>query len=249
VEEGAWSAGRVVGFGALFGAASLAVFAIAVAYPFAAQAARDRANEAERLAREAELARLRAHLQPHFLLNTLNAVSGMIGRHPDEARELLGELGELLSDSLHEDEGGELHTLEKEIAWLRRYATILEARHGAALRFRWEIARGAERVRLPRLLLQPLVENAVRHGALRRRGGGEIAIRATMDEERADRVVCTIEDNGPGLSGAPPRQGALGLSMVRRRLELEYAGAAILRLESEGGLTRSIVELPAGTHA
>ena len=241
VEEGAWSAVRVVFYGALFGAVCLGVWALAVAYPFAAQAARDRANEAERSTREAELARVRGHLQPHFLLNTLNAVSALIGRNPEAARELVAELGELLQDCLEDQ--GEFHTLGREVAWLQRYATILEARHGPSLRFRWDIAAKVADIQVPRLILQPLVENAIRHGALRRRDGGEISVRATTTAAREGCVLCTVEDNGPGLSGAPPARG-LGLSIVRRRLELQYEGRAALRLESREGLTRSILELP-----
>jgi LytS/YehU family sensor histidine kinase len=93
---------------------------------------------------------------------------------------------------------------------------------------------------LPRLLLQPLVENAVKHGALRRRGGGEVIVRVKKDERA---VVCVIEDNGPGMSDAEIRAGAFGLHAVRRRLEL-WCKDARLRLESSSNGTRSIVELP-----
>jgi sensor histidine kinase YesM len=95
-------------------------------------------------------------------------------------------------------------------------------------------------VLIPRLLLQPLVENAVKHGALRRRGGGEVVVRLKKTD---DGVVCIIEDNGPGMSDAEIRAGAFGLQAVRRRLEL-WSKDAKLRLESSTKGTRSIVELP-----
>ena len=118
---------------------------------------------------------------------------------------------------------------------------ILESRHAGTLSFVWEIEPSARRALLPRLLLQPLVENAVKHGALRRRGGGVVTVRAALDDTR--RVICTVEDNGPGLPDVEPRQGAFGLHSVRRRLELKFPDA-VLRMESSRSGTRSIVELP-----
>jgi sensor histidine kinase YesM len=114
------------------------------------------------------------------------------------------------------------------------------------LRFQWEISSDVGEVLLPRLLLQPLVENAVKHGALCRGAGGEVIVRARVESEgdaSSARVVCTIEDNGPGMPSGAPRSGAFGLRAVRRRLELRYANAS-LRLESSPEGTRSIVELP-----
>lgn len=239
-------------FGAIYGLIMCAVWALAFVYPFAAEDARLRALEAEKLKLEAdqlraaaELARLRAQLEPHFLLNTLNAIAGLVTQDPREARRLLACLGDLLRDALHDAD--EMQTLDEEIAWLRRYADILESRHAGSLRFQWEIESLAENVLLPRLLLQPLVENAVKHGALRRRGGGgTVLIRAVVtpaDGGAAARLVCTIEDNGPGIPKTPPRSGAFGLHAVRRRLALKYADAC-MRFESSADGTRSIVELP-----
>jgi LytS/YehU family sensor histidine kinase len=94
---------------------------------------------------------------------------------------------------------------------------------------------------MPRLLLQPLVENAVKHGALMRDdGAGEVVVRASRREDGA--LVCMVEDNGPGLSSSDVRAGAFGLQSVRRRLELQSARGS-LRLESSDHGTRSIVEI------
>lgn len=228
-----------VQLGAFDGLVALGLWALAILIPFAVP----RALEAEQLRAAAELARLRANLQPHFLLNTLNTVAGLASEDPREARNLIGALGDLLRDSLAD--GGEMQTIDDEIAWLKRYAEILEIRHRGSLVFHWDIAEATRDVRIPRLLLQPLLENAVKHGALRRRDGGEVSIRATLDRSAA-RVTCVIEDNGPGPSASGPREGARGLALVTRRLELEYVGAAAFRLEAERGRTRSIVELPIG---
>jgi LytS/YehU family sensor histidine kinase len=113
------------------------------------------------------------------------------------------------------------------------------------LRFHWEIADAARRALVPRLLLQPLVENAVNHGALKRSGGGVVTIRVRLEETETVgvEVVCEIEDNGPGMPAKEPRSGAFGLHSVNRRLALKYQGAS-LRFESNGSGTRSIVRLP-----
>ncbi len=226
----------------------LGVFALAFVYPFAAHDARVRALEAEKLRTAAELARLRGHLEPHFLLNTLNAIAGLVSEDPREARRLLAALGDLLRDALRE--GDEMHTLDQEEAFLRKYAEILESRHKGSLSFKWEVDPDVRGAPVPRLLLQPLVENAVKHGALRRRGGGTVTLRASLvpraSGDRPDVLECTVVDDGPGFAEGPIRQGAIGLSVVRRRLELKFQHAA-LRIESSTEGTRAIVafEIPA----
>lgn len=240
-------------FGVVIGLLHTGVWALAFVFPYLADDARLRALEADKLRAEAEqlrsaaeLARLRSQLEPHFLLNTLNAIAGLVTEDPREARRLLACLGDLLRDSL--DEKDELQPLEDEIAWLRRYADILVSRHAGTLEFEWEIDREASRALVPRLLLQPLVENAVKHGALRRRQGGRVVVRASFSNGVDDgdrRVVCVVEDNGPGMPDGAPRQGAFGLHSVRRRLALRFPDAK-LSIESSQDGTRSVVDLPCG---
>src|SRR5207245_1917127 len=167
--------GRSAQLGALDGPAAPGPWAVAVMVPFAGRAARARTLEAEQLRTAAELARLRANLQPHFLFNTLSTIAGLVVEAPREARNLIGALGDLLRDSF--EDKGEMQTLDDEVTWLKRYAEILETRHRGSITFRWEIAETTRKVRIPRLLLQPLLENAVKHGALRRREGAEVAVR------------------------------------------------------------------------
>ena len=229
----------VVRMGVANGILGLGLFAMAVALPIAASGAR----EAERLRAAAELARLRANLQPHFLFNTLSTVSGLVGEDPREARRLIGALGDLLRDSLAEAD--EMQTLDAEITWLRHYADILETRHRGSISFRWEIDEATRGVLGPRLLLQPLVENAVKHGALRRAEGGEVTLRTTLAHALGARITCIVEDNGPGPASGVSRPGALGLDLVTRRLSLKYGRTAEFRLERRDGRTQSIVELPA----
>jgi hypothetical protein len=231
-------------FGLMFGEFHCGVWALAFVYPYAADDARHRTAEAERLRTAAELTRLRSQLEPHFILNTLNAIAGLVTQEPRKARRLLACLGELLRDVL--SEGEEMQTLEEEIAWLRRYAEILESRHDGHLSFRWEIEERARGVLLPRFLLQPLVENAVQHGALQRSKGGAVRVAASIAAGgRGDkpRLVCIVEDNGPGMTALPPRSGAIGLKSVRRRLELKYSDAR-LRCETSARGTRFTVDLP-----
>ncbi len=240
-----------LGFGATLGILLCGIWVLVFVHPFAAEDARIRALEAEHLKIEAEklrvaaeLAHLRAQLEPHFLLNTLNTIASLVVQNPREARRLLGCLGDLLGDALRDPE--EMQTLGQEIAWLRRYAEILESRHSESLHFEWEVEDTACDVLLPRLLLQPLVENAVKHGALHRDRGGKVKVQASLTkptEGRGSRLICTVEDNGPGMPIAPPRSGAFGLRAVRRRLELKYPDARLGIESSENG-TRMSVDLP-----
>jgi len=225
--------------GAANGIWGLGLFAMAVALPFAASGAR----EAQRLRATAELVRLRANLQPHFLFNTLSTVSGLIGEDPGEARRLIATLGDLLRDSLVETD--DMQTLDDEVRWLQHYAGILETRHRGSLSFQWTIDEAVRTARIPRLLLQPLVENAVKHGALRRPGGGLVAVRAALEGAGSERLTCVVEDNGPGPSAGATRPGAIGLDLVKRRLSLRYGRTAQVRLEAGEGRTRCIVSLPA----
>jgi signal transduction histidine kinase len=233
--------------GAVMGMLVSGLWGLAVEYPAALDEARRRTTEADRALREAELARLRGCLEPHFLLNALHAVAGLVDDEPRVARRLLAALGDLYRDALSRAE--EVQPLAAEVAWLRRYAEILEARHAGALAFKWEIDRDAESLPVPTLLLQPLVENAVKHGALACEGAGQVVVRARVERNEngdgcARALTCVVEDDGPGLS-ATPREGAHGLSIVRQRLAVRYGDRASFTLENSGGRTRAVVRLPA----
>jgi signal transduction histidine kinase len=230
---------RPVGFGFLFGQFHLGIWALAFVYPFAVEDARLRALEAERLKSDADLARLRAHLEPHFLLNTLNAIAGLVTEDPRAARRLLAALGDLLRDATRDDE---MQAVGAEVDWLRRYAAILEARYDGTIAFKWEVDPRAAEVEVPRLLLQPLVENAVKHGALARGEGGEVTVSVQLDGQE-ELLRCTVSDNGPGIGDAPARSGAFGLDAVRQRLSLKNP-AASLAIDSSPSGTRAVVAWP-----
>jgi signal transduction histidine kinase len=207
-------------------------------FPMQVSLARARALAAESEQRKADLERLRSHLHPHFLLNSLNAVAGLLTADPRQARQLLIALGDLLRDALEDQDG--LRPLADEVAWLRRYAEIFEIRHAGAIHFAWEISPDTTTVMLPRLLLQPLLENAIEHGALRRPGGSV----KLSSQRRGDAIVIVVSDDGPGM---PPESAAgktgLGLRLVRDRLQLAHARAT-MTIDSSTAGTRVTLCLP-----
>ena len=195
-----------------------------------------RSLAADGVRREAELAQLRSSLEPHFLLNTLHTVAALTVDEPLVARRLLAALGDLLRDAL--ESSPEIRPLEADLHWLLRYAEILEVRHSGLLRFQWDIAAETTAVPLPKLLLQPLIENAIKHGVLCKGEGGVVILRTRFVDQTLQLVV---EDNGPGIP--PGTKEGLGLRMVRERIGLAHPGAN-LRLEASSEGTRATIEIP-----
>lgn len=226
----------VLRVGAMWGIQIFALWMLGFRYPQVAREATLGWQESERLRQEAELIQLRGHLQPHFLRNTLNAIAALVSEDPGEARRLLATLGDLLSDSL--ESGEPMHTLDEELTWLRRYAEILTKRFHGALSFAWDVSKELGQTVLPSLLLQPLVENAVFHGALSRDGAGEVAIRAWACDDGGVEIV--VEDNGPGIATDWEHAPGFGLRLVRRRLELECPNAHFALRSSSRGTCASV---------
>jgi two-component system LytT family sensor kinase len=167
---------------------------------------------------EARLHVLSAQLQPHFLFNTLHAISALVWEDPARADRLLARLSEMLRITLRSGSRVET-TLTEEVALLQRYAEIQETRYGDRLRVRFEVEAGVGDALVPRLILQPLVENAIRHGITRRITPGLVEVRAWRGE---GRLHLTVRDDGVGLrSDAPVREG-VGLSITRARLRQLY---------------------------
>lgn len=236
----AWQPLQMARFAAFIGVLQVGVYSVAFIVPAGLERERIRALEvanlrleAEELRVHAELARLRMQLEPHFLLNTLNLVSGLVTIDPDKARTVLGDLGDLLRDALVD--GGELQSLDAELAWLRRYLAILCSRHGELLTVEWRVDDDALAGRLPRLVLQPLVENAVQHGVLRRPGGGRVSISASrVATSVGPRLRCAVRNDLAGHGGGAERDGAIGVENVRRRLALNCPGSTFtLRFEPD----------------
>jgi signal transduction histidine kinase len=203
-------------------------------------AERERRLRVEDLAHEARLRALRLQLDPHFLFNALNGVSTLVseGRSAD-ANRMLSRLSDFLRATLDRMETREI-PLSEEIDFACKYLEIEEARFGERLKVEIAVAREAEGALVPPLILQPLVENAVRHGILPREGGGSVAIAAARDD---GFLTLSVRDDGPGLaSGGSAARPGVGLANVRQRLaELYGAGAALeLGRGEHGGLAASI---------
>ena len=188
---------------------------------------------------ESRLENLRSQLDPHFLFNALNAISSLVAREPTRARQMIARLSGLLRMSLGQDGKG-LIPLSEELQLLGVYLEIQQLRFGDDLQVALEIDDEAEHALLPRLLLQPLVENAVHHGIEQRAEAGRIDIRIEVHE---DRLGISVEDDGPGF-GADVQE-RVGLGNARARLELHYGDAAQLDYtnRSDGG-ARVTVSLP-----
>jgi hypothetical protein len=179
----------------------------------ASHAAERRVLEAQVTAREAELRALRAQLNPHFLFNSLNSINALVGSDPEGARRMCEGLGDFLRRTLSLG-AREAVTLAEELALVDRYLAIEQVRFGARLAVERAIEPDAAACRVPPLLLQPLVENAVKHGVSGRVEGGTIRIAAAR---QGSRLTITIDN--PSDDDAPTRRGeGVGLENVRRRL-------------------------------
>ena len=199
---------------------------------------RERVLRAEARAHEARLAALRLQLQPHFLFNALNAVSTLVAEgRPAEANRMLARLSDFLRATLDRRDAVEV-SLSDEIAFTRQYLEIEEVRFGDRLTVDFHVDPAARSALVPPMILQPLVENAVRHAIVPRVEGGAIGIVATRENEF---LRLGVDDDGPGV---PLREGrpGLGLANTRQRLEELYAGRAELSLgqSARGGLTVSL---------
>ncbi len=190
---------------------------------------------------EARLDALRGQLQPHFLFNSLNMIGGLIHENPDKADTMLVALSDLLRRSLETSTTPET-PLAEETAFLRRYLELMQARFEDRLEFSIELAPDAAEALVPSMILQPIVENALKHGLLPKVGGGTVTIGA---RRHGAEVVLTVADDGIGFApAAPPESGGLGLANTRARLRALYGKRAALTVRHDGGTTVTIT-LPA----
>jgi two-component system LytT family sensor kinase len=194
---------------------------------------------------DARLDALRMQLNPHFLFNTLHAVSALVERDPGGVRRMIARLSELLRHTI-EGRGAHEVSLRDELEFLRRYIEIMEIRFQGRLEVAISADEPAMNALLPNLILQPIVENALEHGASRATGRGEVTIAAKRD---GDDLVITVQDNGPGLASSSPEQG-VGLRNTESRLEQLYGEAASFTLRSpDGGGVVATIRVPYHTAA
>jgi two-component system, LytTR family, sensor kinase len=200
-----------------------------------------RASQLEARLAEAQLQALRMQLHPHFLFNTLNAISTLVHRDPDAADRMIARLSDLLRISL-EDIGVQEVPLRQELEFLERYLDIERIRFADRLSVDMEIAPETLGARTPYLILQPLVENAIRHGIAPRSTPGRVTIRARRD---TGTLILEIADDGPGLppGAAAPAKDGVGISSTRARLEQLYGSAHRFELKNaaSGGLVVTLV--------
>ncbi len=223
---------------------TLAVAGLHAWYALAAARARElRAAQLETSLAQAQLRNLRLQLQPHFLFNALNTISSTMYEDPRAADEMLDQLAELLRASLRTAQTDEV-PLREELALLDRYLALLRARFGERLEVAFQLDPDVSSALVPSLLLQPLVENAVRHGNAERVGRGTIAVRARREE---GRLVLEVEDDGPGDLGrnGDRSSSGLGLAATAERLRLLYGdGQAFDAGNAPGGGFRVRASLP-----
>jgi sensor histidine kinase YesM len=201
-----------------------------------------RLNEVEREKREVEahLRLLQAQIEPHFLFNTLANVSSLIEVDAAQARRLLDRLNDWLRVALARTRSANA-TLGDELTLLENYLQILQMRFGARLRWQVDVSESVRSIQFPPMLLQPLVENAIRHGIEPKLGGGLLKISAVIEQ---GLLRLRVDDDGAGFSDKTSDSGA-GLENVRARLSALYGTSARLGLQTnESGGVSSILELP-----
>lgn len=188
----------------------------------------ERKAEAERLAKEAELFKLRQQLQPHFLFNSLNSISALTGSQPEKARHMIQQLSDFLRGTLKRDEQ-QWNTLNEELDYLQLYLDIEKVRFGYRLQTAINIEDGALQMKLPSLLLQPVVENAIKFGLYDTIGEVTILIQAKNVNGYLEVTVQNPFDaeTAQSLSGT-----GFGLASIQRRLFLLFARQDLLQTKT-----------------
>ncbi|MBZ2185100.1 MAG: histidine kinase [Bryobacter sp.] len=205
----------------------------------------------QRLIAEARLAALTSQINPHFLFNTLNSVSSLIRIDPDRARTMIYKLSSVLRRAMRNTDV--LSPLRDELAFIDDYLAIEMVRFGEKLRFLREIDPAALSVPVPAMLLQPVIENSIKHGLAGKLEGGSIWLRARMLDPQ--RLLLTVEDDGEGIPEEKMEDlfgnhSGIGVSNVRERLEVLYGEHYRMSIDSRPGQgTRTEIEIPAGKTA
>jgi len=199
-----------------------------------------RAMQTSIQARDAELKALKAQINPHFLFNSLNSISALTSIDPARARDMCVLLGDFLRLTLGLGEKTSVR-LSEELDLLQKYMAIEKVRFGARLNMHEEIQEESKACLLPPLLLQPLVENAVKHGIAGLPEGGDVRLAA----QRQNGRLAILVENSWDPEAPPRRSGGLGLKNVQQRLEARYGKDANLRVNTEGERFQVTLSIPA----
>jgi len=204
------------------------------------QEADNRALAAEKLAREAELSRLRQQLQPHFLFNSLNSISALAGSRPEEARKMIYQLSDFFRGTLKKDEQ-QLVPLSEELEHLTLYLDIEKVRFGHRLKTDIQFQDTTLAMKIPSLLLQPIVENAIKFGLYDTTGETIIKIHATVEN---NYLKLTIENPYDPTLTQPRRGTGFGLNSIQRRLYLLFARNDLLATDQKENIFTTILKIP-----
>mgnify|MGYP001598460903 CR=1 FL=1 len=199
-----------------------------------------RKTAADKLAKDAELFKLRQQLHPHFLFNSLNSISSLTGSRPEEARKMIEQLADFLRGTLKNDEKA-LVSLDEELHYLQLYLDIEKVRFGHRLNTEVIADEASRKGRLPQMLLQPLVENAIKFGLYDTTGQVTITLNSKL--ENGLMAIKIKNPFDPQTSTARSGTG-FGLNSVQRRLYLLYARKDLLTTKAEGNIFETTVIIP-----
>ena len=200
----------------------------------------ERKTDAEKLAKEAELFKLRQQLQPHFLFNSLNSINALIGSRPEEARKMVQQLSDFLRGTIKKEDT-QWVTLQEELQYLQLYLDIEKVRFGNRLATEIEIDENIQQLKLPALLLQPIMENAIKFGLYDTIGDTVIRLYAAKEENNL--VIRVLNPFDPETSS--PKQGTgFGLKSVQRRLYLLFARTDLLNTSAKENIFITVVKIP-----
>ncbi len=194
-------------------------------------------------ATQMELTLLKGQLNPHFLFNTLNSINALVSSNPEGARQVLAQLAEVLRYSLESDRRT-LVPLAEELRFVETYLEIEKARFGKRLQVRWEVEASARALLVPPMIIQPLAENAVRHGLAPKEEGGELALRIARHNAR---LVIEVADNGVGAAPVAQEQllqSGTGLRNTDLRLRKMFGDACGLQIENDRSGFRVNFQIP-----
>lgn len=200
-----------------------------------------RAAELEAALARAQVDAIEARLEPHFIFNALNTISSVMDEDVAEADRLLGRLADLLRRAMTRNAPATV-PLHDELEWLGSYLALMERRFGPRLSVRVATGPGTDDVPVPRFLLQPLVENAIRHGVAAKGGPGLVEISAARN---GSHLVLEVRDDGNGLGSSPDQGAGIGLSATAERLALLYGSEHRFEVvPGSGGGTVARIEIP-----
>lgn len=189
-------------------------------------------------AKQAELESLRARVRPHFLFNALNSAIALARERPRETEQLLMDLSELFRAALG---SGELVSIQRELELSRHYLDIEKFRFGQRLQVAWHIPAELPDIQIPALSVQPLVENAIRHGIEPATAGGDISITVTL---LAHHLRVEVSNTLP-IDGSQPHEGHhVGLAAIRSRLEAHFQAGSLVKTSSRDGRYSASIDIP-----